>query len=263
MGWSSGGSMTYKERPPHPALSPFVDRFWLSTAEAGAGPRRILPDGCIDLLVDVTRDGTTVAVGTMTRAILFHPRAPVRTAAVRFKPGGAVPFLKVSADELTDRVIPCAEIGLRWLGPGALGGFASLTETAAALERLLLDRLREIAPPNPIVTHAVSRLFGPQPPSIEDLSHELGWSRQHLGRAFRRHIGVNPKQLARTARLQRAVDELQRGRRASLAAAAAHLGYFDQAHMAHDFRDMAGVTPQVAGASAGSIFPIRSLFSEG
>jgi AraC-like DNA-binding protein len=255
--------MAYKELSPHPALRAFVDRFWLSSAEADAGPRRILPDGCIDLLVDFTRDGYAVAVGTMTRAIVFHPRARVRTAAVRFRPGGAVPFLKVSADELTDRIIPCSEIGLRWLVPSALRGFAGLTATARALERLLLDRLQEIPRPNPMVAHAVSSLFGPAPPSIEALSRELGWSRQYLGRAFRRYVGVNPKQLARAARLQRAVDELQHGRGASLAAAAADLGYFDQAHMAREFREMAGVTPGVAGASAGSIFPIRSLLAEG
>jgi AraC-like DNA-binding protein len=80
--------------------------------------------------------------------------------------------------------------------------------------------------------------------------------------ALSRHVGVSPKQIARVARLQRAVDELQRGRGVNLADAAVRLGYFDQAHMALDFRDLASVTPLIARASASSIFPIRSLFAE-
>ena len=83
--------------------------------------------------------------------------------------------------------------------------------------------------------------------------------RDELGRAFRHQIG-GPKQFGRVARLQRAVGELQRGRNLSLATAAVRLGYFDEAHMDRDFRELVGVTPLTARASAGSIFPIRSLF---
>jgi AraC-like DNA-binding protein len=258
--------MAYREFSPHRALRPFVDRFWVSSDGAGAEPRRILPDGCIDLMVDLARGGYSVAVGTMTRAVLFQPRGAIRIVAVRFRPGGAVPFLRVSADELTDRMVEATEVGVRWLAPASLMGFADLAHAARALERVLLNRLHAIPSPDPLVAHAVSALFRPAPPTIEKLSGAIGWSRQHLGRTFRYHIGVTPKQLARVARVQRAVDELQRGSASdmpglqlSLAEAAVRLGYFDQAHMARDFHDLAGVTPFAVRASRGSIFPIRSL----
>jgi AraC-like DNA-binding protein len=179
--------------------------------------------------------------------------------AVRFRPGGAAAFLGVAADELTDQVVSSAELGARWLAADRLEGLAGLEASARALERLLLERCHALRPPDPIVAHAVSWLFGARPPSIEQLSRQLGWSRQHLARTFRREIGIGPKQLARVARLQRTVDWLQRRPTVGLAESALDLGYFDQAHMTRDVGELAGVTPAVVQASAGSIFPIRSL----
>jgi AraC-like DNA-binding protein len=254
-------SVPYRERAPHPALRPFVDRFWVSVTDAAPPRRRILPDGCIDVLVDLARGWRVRAVGTMTRAALFDPRAPVRIAAVRFRPGGAVPFLGVAARELTDRTIACDEIGARWLASAPWGEAAGPAAAVDSLERLLLGRLASLPSPDPLVAHAVAALFGPAPPSIEALGRETGWSRQHLARAFRFHVGLGPKQLARVARLQRALADLQRGTGHGLADAALRLGYFDQAHMARDFRALADLTPAEARAAAGSIFPIRSLLA--
>ena len=259
--------MAYRELLPHPALRPFVDRFWILTAAAGDGPRRILPDGCIDVIVNVEPDsdrfGQAVAVGTMTRAMLFHPRTRVCSAAVRFRPGGAAPFLRLPADELTDRVFDARDTGARWIAAGADEVPADPRAAVAALEQRLLRRLDAIVLPDRTVAHAVGRLFAAAPPPIAELGREIGWSRQHLARRFRAEIGVGPKQLARVARLQRAVDRLQSGGGGDLTVAgtAVDLGYFDQAHMARDFREMAGVAPRDVRETRGSIFPIRSLFA--
>jgi AraC-like DNA-binding protein len=251
----------YRELLPHPALRPFVDRFWISVDDAAPPARRILPDGCIDVLIDLGREGRSLVVGTMTSASLFAPRGPVRIAAVRFRPAGAVPFLGVAARELTDGTFTCDDIGARWLARAPWGETTDAAAAAGSLQRLLLGRLAALRRPDPLVAHAVASLFGPAPPSIEALGRQTGWSRQHLARAFHRHVGVSPKQLARVARLQRAVADLQRRRGDGLADAALRLGYFDQAHMARDFRALAGLTPAEARAAAGSIFPIQSLLT--
>jgi AraC-like DNA-binding protein len=252
----------YRELAPHPALRRLVDRFWVSSVDAGAPARRILPDGCIDVLIDFEHGGRTLVVGTMTRALVFKPRAPVRTAAVRFRPGAAVRFLGVTADELTDRTLPCAEIGARWLADAPWGEFTHSIDAVETLQRLLLGRLASIEDPDPVVAHAVTSLFARDTPSIEALSREIGWSRQHLARKFHSQVGVSPKQLARVARLQRAVADLQRASGSGMAGDALRFGYFDQAHMARDFRALADVTPAEAQGGAGSIFPIRSLFAD-
>jgi AraC-like DNA-binding protein len=240
----------YRELLPHPALRAHVDRLWIRAPGPGAEPRRILPDGCMDVLVD--GHGIISIVGAMTRPFVV-PETASSVAAVRFRPGGAVPFLRVGAAALTDRRVDAVDLALPWLD---LPPFADPMAGVRALEHLLLARLP--ASPDRLVAHAVRLLLAETPPPVAALARTLGWTRQHLRRVFAAQVGVGPKELARVARLQRAVDWLQRCR-GTVAEAAASLGYFDQAHMAHDFRALAGVTPLLARTSRGSIFPIRSL----
>ncbi|MFT3775921.1 MAG: helix-turn-helix transcriptional regulator [Minicystis sp.] len=269
--------MPYREIEPHPALRPFVDRLWTNTgAEPGndthPAPRRILPDGCIDVLLHLADGGRAVVVGTMTQPFLAPAVASGPIAAVRFRPGGAAPFLRLSAHELTDRHVDASDLGHTWLSdPRAADPRDSSpreTTVDAAVRRLeksLLAQLSAIRSPEPLIAHAVALLFAPDAPPVEALARRIGWSRQHLARAFRAHIGIGPKQLSRVARMQRAIEALQRGRAVQpsrstgLAAAAVGLGYFDEAHMALDFRELVGLTPAAVRAARGSLFPIRSL----
>jgi len=248
--------MGYRELPPPHALRHHVDRFWLRTPDDGpqSAPARILPDGCIDVLIDADT-GAARVVGTMTTAVL-HDAPASRLAAVRFLPGGAHPFLRVGSAELTDRVAEVAALGARWLEIGA----GEPEHLVAALARTLLAR--GPAAIDPRVRQASRRLFSPAPPRVAELARDLGLSRQQLTRVFREHVGLPPKELARVARLQRAIHHLQRAPALPLAAAALDLGYYDQAHMSAEFRELAGVTPLWARTATGSISPIPSLWQQ-
>src|SRR2546423_8287795 len=111
----------FREFEPHPALARYVDRFWARSTGAGSncGPRLILPDGCIDLIVDVTDGWNASAVGAMTRAREFEPEARSRLIGARFRPGAAVPFLRVAGHRITQPVVGFARPGLGWLPPSA------------------------------------------------------------------------------------------------------------------------------------------------
>ena len=262
--------MSYRELPPPPALRPFVDRFWTrvpsesvgAPGEALASPALILPDGCIDVLIDVASGGAR-AVGTMTRALLDPLASDSAVVAVRFKPGAAGAFLRVAAVELTDREVAAGDLGCGWLctRPGEAGSMEATRRALGALERSLLDRL-QAATLQREVREATRRLLAPQPPTVDGLARELGRSRQHIARQFREHVGVSPKEFARVARLQRAIAAVQESPAADLAALALELGYYDQAHMSRDFSALARLTPRQARAARGSIFPIPSLWLE-
>src|SRR5690348_17555140 len=83
--------------------------------------------------------------------------------------------------------------------------------------------------------------------AVPELAREAGWSSRRLGTRFRAEIGLAPKQAARVVRFDRARRLLQRRVAAAgqpeLAALAAACGYYDQAHLAREFRALAGCPP--------------------
>jgi transcriptional regulator GlxA family with amidase domain len=66
---------------------------------------------------------------------------------------------------------------------------------------------------------------------------------------FREQLGPPPKTVARLVRFQRAVGSLARTRGYRLAEIAQACGYYDQAHLSRDFRELAGVSPSAFESS--------------
>jgi AraC-like DNA-binding protein len=74
------------------------------------------------------------------------------------------------------------------------------------------------------------------------LAEELGWSRKRLAARFREEIGLTPKAVARVLRFERAVQLAERGD-IGWGRLARECGYYDQAHLIHEFRAISGCTP--------------------
>ncbi|MEJ2869037.1 AraC family transcriptional regulator [Actinomycetospora sp. OC33-EN08] len=91
------------------------------------------------------------------------------------------------------------------------------------------------------VRHAWRRIVGGQ--GVGATAREVGWSPDHLTRRFAAEFGVRPKVAGRMARFDRARRVIAARAVAGtldLAAVAADLGYADQAHLAREFRALAG-----------------------
>ena len=82
---------------------------------------------------------------------------------------------------------------------------------------------------------------------VAELARETGWSVRHLDNRFRSEIGLTPKAAARVIRFDRArrmlMHRVGSGAAPALADLAAAGGYYDQAHLAREFRGLAGVPP--------------------
>lgn len=82
---------------------------------------------------------------------------------------------------------------------------------------------------------------------VRDVARTVGWSERHLERRFRAEYGVTPKTVARIGRFHRVRHRLAAraaaGRALDLAGLAAGHGFADQAHLAAEFRALAGCAP--------------------
>jgi AraC-like DNA-binding protein len=165
------------------------------------------------------------------------------------RPLGARALLGLPAGELADLDVPaeavlggvCAELRARTLAaPG-------WPERFAVLDEILLRVASDPAGPAPEVRLAWHQLLQTAGTArISDLAAETGWSGRHLTSRFRTEIGLTPKAAARVIRFDRARRLLiakASGDQYRLADLAATCGYFDQAHLAREFRALAGCPP--------------------
>jgi hypothetical protein len=114
--------MRYRERSPSAILQPFVECIWTlngAAREVVAQPERILPDGCMELIFHrgkpFRRRGELqphcFVVGQMIEPAFLQVSTRIEVVGIRFRPGGAYPFLMFPMHELTHRFISVAEVG--------------------------------------------------------------------------------------------------------------------------------------------------------
>ena len=152
------------------------------------------------------------------------------------QPIGELGNVIVGLDDLLGRDAPRLVEALAE-APGWASRFALLDRALA--ERL--DRGPRAAPEVGWAWRELCRTGGRT--GVAALTAATGWSHRHLATRFRQQVGLSPKAFGRVLRFQRAVDLLRAPAPPALAEIAASCGYFDQAHLNRDFRDMAGATP--------------------
>jgi AraC-like DNA-binding protein len=203
-----------------------------------------LPNGRTSLVVRVPEEGRGDAhvVGPRTRAKLKRATGFVRATAIQFKPGWSASLFGVPANELTDQLVTLDDL---W---GAAGVDVTADLVAARSVPAMLDRLSRAVATRTTVESTSARLarravrmFEATEMAVEDVAKELGVTARHLRRAFVASVGIGPKAFARGVRLQRAISESARSR--DWGAIARNAGYYDQAHLIGEFRDLVGLTP--------------------
>ncbi|MFE2675630.1 helix-turn-helix domain-containing protein [Streptomyces hygroscopicus] len=221
------------------------------TRTAGAGPQRVLPDGCTDLIWSGTGpDGELIVAGPDTRAHLASGPPGTRAVGLRFAPGAGPAVLGVPAHELRDLRVPLAalwpdaevrrlaeRIAERITGRAAERIAGRESAPGRVLEEAALGRLRTAEPPDPVLAAIVagaSRGTG-----VAGIAAAVGLGERQLHRRSLAAFGYGPKTLGRVLRLNRALDLARTGVRFAVVAATA--GYADQAHLAREVRALTGV----------------------
>jgi AraC-like DNA-binding protein len=228
--------MDYREHGPPPELEGLVKVRWTLAGSGAADAwvaQQAVPDGCVEI---ITRhagrsrwDGdqpARFAVGLIERPEAFEISGDARFEAIRLWPW-AWPLI-------ADR--PLADLRGRWLPYE--GGSASEIEARLAG-----------APGLAAIGRAILSAA-----TVEEMARATGMQPRALQRWFAAQVGLPPRRYLRLLRFHKAFEQVPE--QPSLADHAAAQGYADQAHMARDFRAMAGVPAKQARRTAKGPFLI-------
>lgn len=257
------GDVPFVARVPVPPLDVFVRVVWHATSEVASGFEWVLPSGGCQLVVQLDdRDNRWVdprgRVRTVAAAAIGGPfvepvglRSADRraVAGASFHPGGVaaltgtpVRALAGTYADLLDLLGPEAE---RWVTAMRT---AAPNEAIRVLERGLLQHLRRCS--RRVGLEQACRHLERGTP-VGEVADGLGISQRRFSRTFTDETGLTPKQFTRLRRFQRAMQALRSGRRGDLASLALACGFYDQAHLNHEFRAFAALSPTEVLAGRG------------
>ncbi|MGV9744109.1 helix-turn-helix domain-containing protein [Rhodococcus zopfii] len=196
------------------------------------------------------RPGTfgALASGLTTAPVTIAHDGNQHGIQLAMTPAGARVLLGIPAGALGAWVVELEDV----LGAGArelqdrVAATDEWPERFAVLDDVLGRLARRAGHPGGIDTRlarAWQQLTSTDGPGVRAVADDIGWSRRHLTGRFTAEYGIGPKDAARLARFDRSRELLRTPGRRRLADVAARAGYYDQAHLARDWRDLAGVPP--------------------
>jgi AraC-like DNA-binding protein len=233
---------TFTVRHPAGRLARYVSQYWLSLNNTSP-VYAALPDGCVDLVLEVTTRGyRSWLYGSTTRPTAIPCTAGTHYLGIRFHPGQSRHFIAAAAHEITD-----SREDLR-----SLMRFPAERVAAHVASEALFDELDEIlttilnrSPPVESYIDGIVRHIDTHRgiARVDDVAVRFGKSRRQMERVFLQTVGVPLKFFCMISRLKHAADLIVHPASRSLTAVAHDAGYSDQAHMTRDFTRLAGVSP--------------------
>ncbi len=228
----------YRERA---SRVPDAVLWWSTSPGSAAGERRVLPDGCMDV---IWADGALLVAGPDTAAHVVTDRPGARYVGLRFGPGTGPMVFGVPAHELRDQRVPLADL---WPGAEARRLAERAGEAADVLARL-----------GAVLEEEAARRLGTAPRRVDAalvgavvegvraglpvarIAADAGVGERRLHRRCLDAFGYGPRTLGRILRMNRAVDLARGGTPPAVVAAVT--GYADQAHLSREVRSLTGVT---------------------
>jgi AraC-like DNA-binding protein len=211
---------------------PGVVRCWWEQRVSAPGRlQRVVPDACSDIIVSA--GGEAILVGPTLNVSLHSMVAGTHLRGVRFRTEALAAAMRHPGANLRDMTLPLSAV---------------LPDRIArrVAEQVWAGRFPEALRPSPVdtrVRHAVRRLWSTET-DVAAVAGELGVTGRHLRRLLMEHTGIGPKAVQRVGRFQRFLLAADAACPPStLADLAADAGYADQAHLAREVRELAGLAP--------------------
>lgn len=247
---------------PNNDLATFVKCYWTLESPKEKTPTRntIVPDGCVKLIFHYgapykhytdSENNITLPkyflIGQLTKPYEVEPTGETGTFFVCFHPNGFLPFATIPIKEMENIAVPLKKLfgkDGKEIGQNILNANSTL-ERINLIETFLLNRLTDTQTIDHIVKSTVETILTANGQiSVDELSQKANTNRRQLVRKFSSAIGLSPKQLSKTIRLQSTLKTLLTQNITSLTDLAYENEYYDQAHFIKDFKEFTGLTPK-------------------
>ena len=268
--------MIYLERKPGGELRPWVRALWYARGMDFAHRReRILPTGRAQVIVNLARDFVVdcppgCPASKMAPALMVGQRSAYEVIdtsdmadlmGIVFEPGALPVFLGDAADRVTNGYVALEDVcrGANDLRD-QLREMEGAEARLACLEAFLRERIRARVERGRGATHPAVGIaleeLGRRPAvgRVRDVARSTGWSERRFSQVFREEVGFAPKVWCRIQRFQHVVGQLHRGVAVEWAELALACGFYDQAHLANEFRAFAGMSPTEYAATNGRVW---------
>lgn len=241
---------------PAPELGDCVEAYWISWNNPSC-TTRLLPDGRIDVVLELGGGGGTCAIhGSVTAPTLRSVKPGSSYVGIRFRPGMARHFMVPDAACTQDAVLSDPRL-LRFSTDRALQA-ASPQAVVAALQHELIRLKRAHVPPKARVDRMIDGVMAVHgATTVQQLAAACAISTRQVERDFQHAVGMSPKAFMAIQRCLFARTLLRQGVAASHAAVDA--GYFDQSHLHRDMLRWAGQTPAATARADVAFLQDRTL----
>lgn len=254
--------MNYQTFEPGKDLNTLVKCYWTLDNPKEVNPLRqtIVPDGCIemifhygDLYKQYIENGNNIlqpkcfVIGQLTEPLQIEPTGETGIFSVRFYPEGFLPFATIPIKKMENKAVSLEDL----FGRDGIEIEQQILNTNSTSDRIdhieafLLSRLATVESIDNIIKSTIETILTAHGQlSVDELSKQSNINRRQLERKFSSAIGLSPKQLSKTIRLQTTLKMLINKKFTSLTALAYEGEYYDQAHFIKDFREFTGLTPK-------------------
>jgi AraC-like DNA-binding protein len=244
----------------HPALRPYVAALSAYDVTGAPGIHRGLPGTTLTCVLPLDEPiDVGWAQAPSTRRASWSSVAGVHAAPAAIHHGrrqaglfleltlaGCRALLGRPAKDLAGQLCELDELAPKLADlPERLQDRPTWNERSAVVQRALIGALAHYEAPAPRaeVGRALARLTTGAP--VAEVADDVGYSRRHLRNLVHAETGLSPKEYQRLARFESTRDRVVAAARDGrpLADVAARSGYADQAHLARDWRELAGCPP--------------------
>jgi AraC-like DNA-binding protein len=230
---------------PPPELSDWIEHFWLESWRVKANTtetRELLPHPCVQLAFAPDR---TRIYGVQLGRFVRQYTGDGRVFGIKFRPGAFYPFFQKPVSLIANTSIAAALVF-----PTAadaeeqIFGCRNDEGMVTMAAQFLFANLPPLDPEMKIARGIVETIIKDREVTrIRHLVSRFNATERTLQRLFQRYVGASPRWVIKRYRAYEALDHLHDAQPLQLAALAQHLGYFDQAHFANDFKNNVGLAP--------------------